>query len=242
MRERISARTFYAVNRGGGLHSVMINQWGGAAAAQSAARAGIHPSVLTLAALVLGAAAGVALTAIAPVLPDLETRQRVLVAFAAWLAFQAAYSLDCADGQLARVTGQTSPAGGTLDILCDILVQAGFIAAAAQIAQAFAGPLPAWQPALWGAIWMLTLVTSQLDKHGEDVSLIQTGSLSVQVVKMVRDYGAQITAVALLLAVWPAVMPYLLWAFTIINGGYLLVLIARTARRSMSAPASADSQ
>src|SRR5262252_8303651 len=40
-----------------------------------------------------------------------------LVALVAW---QIAYALDCADGQLARVGGRTSAAGGRVDVLCDV--------------------------------------------------------------------------------------------------------------------------
>lgn len=231
MPERIPVSTFYAVNRGGGLHSTLLNQQAGALAAQTGARIGLRPSTLTLANLILGAAAAAAFIALAPTLPDWGSGQRALAALGMWILFQSAYSMDCGDGQLARITGQTSPAGASLDILCDIIVQAGFVATLAAIADAFDGPLPAWQVALWGSIWMLTLVTSQLDKHGNDVSLLRTASLPIRVGKMVRDYGAQISAAALVLAWWPSGMVGRLWLLTAVNGLYLLVLIARTARR-----------
>jgi phosphatidylglycerophosphate synthase len=49
---------------------------------------------------------------------------RALTAALAWALWQLGYALDCADGQLARVTGQTSAAGARLDVFCDIAGQA----------------------------------------------------------------------------------------------------------------------
>jgi phosphatidylglycerophosphate synthase len=41
----------------------------------------------------------------------------------AWTFWQLGYACDCADGQLARVTRQSSVAGARLDVLCDVASQ-----------------------------------------------------------------------------------------------------------------------
>lgn len=64
MRQRLVAPLagkLYQVHCGGGRHSAQLNQYGGAVLAHFVARAGLHPAVLTLAALTLGTAASVAL-------------------------------------------------------------------------------------------------------------------------------------------------------------------------------------
>lgn len=234
MRQQLPTSTFYAVNRGGGAFTLMVNQRGGALVAQAAYQVGIHPTVLTLAGMVLGMITAAPVIAVAEDLPEWDTTNRVTLAIMVWTCWQAAYCLDCGDGQLARIAGKTSRAGGMVDILCDIVVQTGFVCAIAGVAAAYQPNVPAWQVTLFGAVWMLTLVTSQLDKEGEDVSLIASQSLPIRMVKLIRDYGAQITVAALVLAIWPTGMFWLLAAFTAVNGLYLLVLIARTARRSMT--------
>lgn len=233
--------SFYAVHRGGGPHSVQLNQRGAAVLAHFAARIGLHPAVLTLSALVLGGAAGIALAIIAPVLPEMTALERGAVALIAWLALQAAYSLDCADGQLARVTGTASADGGTLDLMCDVLVQAAFAAALATAAVAFHGPLPAWEASVWGSAWIAALVTSQAAKDGRDMTLIRSRHPLVQAVKVTRDYGAQITAACVLLAVWPDGLRWLLWTITAANLAAVTGIIIRTAKRSMTPLADVDS-
>src|SRR5258705_401310 len=123
MRSVIEARTprladFLATHRGGGLYSEAVSQPMGAAIALAAARLGLPPTVLTIVNLLLGVGASVTVVALAaPVAAG--TVPAWLVGGIAVLAWQVGYAFDCADGQLARVTGQASPAGGRLDILCD---------------------------------------------------------------------------------------------------------------------------
>ena len=56
------------------------------------------------------------------------------VGLLALVGWQLAYALDCADGQLARVTGQTSPAGARVDVLCDVAAQIALVTALAATA------------------------------------------------------------------------------------------------------------
>src|SRR5439155_1078483 len=100
----VKAADFRARHRGGGLFTETVNQRLGAYLCVPAYRFGLAPTVLTLANLVLGlaAAAGVAVLAGRAPAP--------LVGLGALVLWHLAYSLDCADGQLARVTGQASRA------------------------------------------------------------------------------------------------------------------------------------
>ena len=58
------------------------------------------------------------------------------VGLLALVGWQVAYALDCADGQLARVTGRTSAAGARLDVLCDVAAQIALVTALAAVAVA----------------------------------------------------------------------------------------------------------
>src|SRR4051794_13398065 len=109
---------FYRVNRGGGLFSEAVSQRLGARLALAAYRRRLAPTVLTAANLGLSCLVSAAVVAGAQ--PVVQHRVPAwLVGLLALAGWQVAYALDCADGQLARVTGQSSPAGARVDVLCD---------------------------------------------------------------------------------------------------------------------------
>jgi len=95
---------------GGGPLTRTLSQRIGALAAWTAGRAGLAPAAVTL----TGASVFIAGAAAFAWLPAGWTWT---VACAA--AFQLAYGLDCADGQLARATGRVSAFGAWLDLACD---------------------------------------------------------------------------------------------------------------------------
>ena len=132
---RPSAADFYRRNRGGGLFSEALSQRLGAGFAWLAYRLGLSPTALTMGNLVVGLAASVAVVALAGPVVDHDVPAWVvgLIALVGW---QVAYALDCADGQLARVTGRGSPAGARLDILCDVATQIALVTALAAVAVA----------------------------------------------------------------------------------------------------------
>ncbi|MEU4625047.1 CDP-alcohol phosphatidyltransferase family protein [Actinoplanes sp. NPDC023801] len=179
-------------------------------------RLGLRPIVLTLINLVLGLAGSALLVAAAPA---------PAAAAGAWLLWQAAYLADCADGQLARVTGTASAAGGRLDVLVDVAVQTGIVIAVVMSA----GDLPAWLVALFAAGWMISMVTSVLARDGANVSLLPSRSLPVQAVKMVRDHGFKVTVIAVAAASGPGPTIWLIAGYTVLNCGFLLASIARSA-------------
>ncbi|GAA0396469.1 hypothetical protein GCM10009541_44390 [Micromonospora gifhornensis] len=222
---------FHRVNRGGGLFSESVSQWIGAVFALVAQRLGLRPTALTITNLVLGLATSATVVALAgPVAAgDVPAWLVGLLALVGW---QVAYALDCADGQLARVTGQGSAAGARVDVLCDVAAQIALVAALSATAVAQRPSTPVWLVAAFAGSWMVNLVTSVMQSGPNAASMVTSTSLPVRLVKLVRDYGAVIFAAALVLAVAPALVFWVIVAFTIVNGGFLLASIAFSARAS----------
>ncbi|MEU4716102.1 CDP-alcohol phosphatidyltransferase family protein [Micromonospora purpureochromogenes] len=229
---RPTVADFHRVNRGGGLFSESLSQWLGAVFALVAQRLGLRPTALTIANLVLGLATSVAVVALADRVAagDVPAWVVGLVALVGW---QVAYSLDCADGQLARVTGQGSVAGARVDVLCDVAAQIALVAALAATAVAQRPETPTWLVAVFAGTWMVNLVTSVMQAGPNAASMVTSTSLPVRLVKLVRDYGAVIFVAALVLMLAPALTFWVIIAFTIVNGGFLVASIAFSARASL---------
>ncbi len=223
-----TAADFLARNRGGGLFTMTISQRLGAYLSVVAYRLGLAPTILTIGNLVIGLGASIAVLVIIPRAHQLH----LVVGLAALILWHLAYALDCADGQLARVTGRTSPAGKRIDILCDVAIQIALVASVVAVASSYVH-LPTWLGALFAGTWMVNLVTSVLQQDETAHSLVTSTSPVVQVVKLVRDYGAVVTVIGLTLAFAPQWMVWVLVAFTVVNGAFLLASIAATARTSL---------
>jgi phosphatidylglycerophosphate synthase len=223
---RHSAGDFLARNRGGGLFTETVNQRVGAYMCVLAERFGLPPSALTVANLVLGLAASVLVITTGGV-------PSYVVGPVALVLWHLAYSLDCADGQLARVTGRTSPAGARLDILCDVALQIALVAAVGTVAHEYTGGVPTWLVAAFAGTWMVNLVTSALQQTSAAASLVTSGNPVVRLVKLIRDYGAVVTLVGLVITVVPQWTVWLMVLFVIVNGGFLLASIAASTRASL---------
>ncbi|GIF71051.1 CDP-alcohol phosphatidyltransferase family protein [Asanoa siamensis] len=219
---------FYRVNRGGGLFSEGLSQRVGALFAAAAYRVGAPPTALTAGSLVIGLATSAAVIALAST--AVPAWVAGLVALVGW---QLAYALDCADGQLARVSGKASPAGARIDVLCDVAVQISLVAALAAVAVDQRPLTASWLVALFAGTWMVNLVTSVMQAGPNSGSMVTSTSLPVRVVKLVRDYGAVIFLAGLVLLLVPQWTIWLLVAFTIVNGGFLLASIAFTGRTAL---------
>ncbi|MBB5871130.1 phosphatidylglycerophosphate synthase [Allocatelliglobosispora scoriae] len=209
------------MNRGGGLFSEGVSQWIGAVIASTAARLRLKPTHLTLINLVIGIGLSTAVVLQADSLP----RWLGALALVGW---QAAYAFDCADGQLARVTGQGSIAGARIDIICDVATQIALVTALAAVAEA-----PVWLAAAFAGTWMVNLVTSVLATSDKAASMVTSTSLPVRLVKLIRDYGALILVAGLVLTFAPQWMIWVVGAFTVINGVFLIASIAFTARAAL---------
>lgn len=227
-----TAADFYAVNRGGGLFSEAISQRIGARIAVAAHKRGLAPTVLTVTNLGLGCLVSFAVVATAD--PVADGRMWAWpIGLLALLGWQIAYALDCADGQLARVTGQTSAAGGRIDVLCDVATQIALVAALAATAKAQVSATPAWLLAAFAGTWMVNLVTSVMQSGPQAASMVTSRSLPVRVVKLVRDYGAVIALAGVVLTVAPQWTIWLVGLFTLINGGFLAASIAFAGRQAL---------
>ncbi|ASW57229.1 CDP-alcohol phosphatidyltransferase family protein [Plantactinospora sp. KBS50] len=227
-----AVRDFYRTNRGGGLFSEAVSQWGGALLARTGQRLGLPPTALTLVNLVLGLATSVTVAGLAPRVAGghLPAWPVGLLALVGW---QLAYAFDCADGQLARVTGQGSAAGARLDVLCDVAAQIALVAALSAVAVAQRPGVPAWLVAAFAGTWMVNLVTSVMQAGPNAASMVASRSLPVRAVKLVRDYGAVIFLAGLVLTLVPAWTVWLVTAFTVVNAGFLLASIAFSARAAL---------
>ena len=227
-----AAADYYAVNRGGGLFSEAVSQHAGAQIAVRAHKYRLSPTVLTVLNLGLGGLVSIVVFAAAEPIAD----GRVWawpIGLLALLGWQAAYAFDCADGQLARVTGQTSPAGARLDVLCDVAVQISLLAALAATAEAQVPDTPAWLLAAFAGTWMVNLVTSVMQTGSQASSMVTSRSLPVRVVKLVRDYGAVIALAGVVLTVAPQWTIFVVGAFTLVNGAFLAASIAFSGRAAL---------
>ena len=229
-----SVGDFYRTNRGGGLLSEAVHQWGGALFARAGFRRGTAPTTLTLTNLVLGLGASVGVIALAGPAAAGTVPFWVpgLIALVGW---QIAYMLDCADGQLARVSGRQSAAGGRVDILCDVAAQIGLVTAVSSVMLAQRPDTPLWLVALFAGSWMVNLVTSVMQSGPAAASMVTSRSLPVRLVKLVRDYGAVITLFALVILFIPqwTIVPVVF--FTAVNTLFLFASIAFSARAALRA-------
>lgn len=227
-----TAADFLAVNRGGGLFTETFDQRLGAIFALAAYRLGLPPTALTAANLVIGVATSVAVVLTAgPVAAG--HLPAWLVGVLAFLVWHVAYALDCADGQLARVAGSGSAAGARVDVLVDVAVQISLVAAVGSVAVAQRASTPVWLVAVFASSWMVNLVTSVMAKEGTNESLVTSSSLPVRVVKLIRDYGAMLFLIGLVLAVWPAGMIWVMVLFSLVNCVFLAASIAAAGRASL---------
>jgi phosphatidylglycerophosphate synthase len=223
---------FYRANRGGGLFSEAVSQRIGARIAHFAYRRQLHPTVLTVVNLGLGCLISAVVVAGAD--RGIDSRGwAVAIGLLALVGWQLAYAFDCADGQLARVTGQASPAGGRVDVLCDVAAQIALVAALAATATAQVPATPAWLLAAFAGTWMVNLVTSVMQSGPQGASMISSTSLPVRVAKLVRDYGAVITVAGLVLIIVPQWTILFIAIFTLVNGGFLGASIAFAGRESL---------
>ncbi|HET6532879.1 MAG TPA: CDP-alcohol phosphatidyltransferase family protein [Actinoplanes sp.] len=223
---------FLAVNRGGGLFSEAVSQRLGARMAVVAYRLKLAPTVLTVANLGLGCLVSFAVVAAAEPVAD----GRIWawpIGLLALIGWQIAYALDCSDGQLARVTDQTSPAGARVDILCDVAAQIALVAALSAVAEAQVPETPGWLLAAFAGTWMVNLVTSVMQAGPSAASMVTSTSLPVRVVKLVRDYGAVVFVAGAILTVAPQWTIWVIGIFTLINAAFLAASIAFAGREAL---------
>jgi phosphatidylglycerophosphate synthase len=222
------------VNRGGGLYSEAVSQRIGARMAHAANRRKLVPTVLTVINLGLGCLVSfVVVAAAGPVAEGHVWAWPIgLLALVGW---QLAYAFDCSDGQLARVTGQTSSAGARLDVLCDVAVQISLVSAVAATAEAQVPETPAWLLAAFAGTWMINLITSVMQSGDRAASMVTSRSAPVRIVKLVRDYGFVVFLAGLVLTVMPQWTIWFVAVFTLVNAGFLAASVVFAAREALRA-------
>jgi phosphatidylglycerophosphate synthase len=230
-----TAADYYKVNRGGGLFSEAVSQRLGARIAVFAHKHKLAPTVLTVANLGLSCLVSFIVVATAGPVAD-DSVWAWPVGLLALLGWQFAYALDCSDGQLARVTGQTSPAGARVDVLCDVAAQIALVAALSATAEAQVPDTPAWLLAAFAGTWMVNLVTSVMQTGPQAASMVTGTSLPIRLVKLVRDYGAVIALAGVVLTVAPQWTVWVISAFTLINAAFLAASILFAGRQSLKPP------
>jgi phosphatidylglycerophosphate synthase len=235
----VRVAAFYAVNKGGGLFSEATGQWIGAVVAATGRRLGLTPTVLTLVNLAIGLATSVTVIALAEPVADgrVPAWPVGLLALVGW---QLAYAFDCADGQLARVTGQTSTAGARTDILSDVASQIALVTALGTVAVAQRPETPTWLVGAFAGTWMVNLVTSALQATPAAASMVPSRSLPVRIAKLIRDPGLLFFVAGLILVFAPAAILWFVIVFAVVNGGFLLASIAFSARRSWTERGQGD--
>jgi hypothetical protein len=117
-------------------------------------------------------------------------------------------------------------------VLCDVALQISLVAAVSTVATGYR-PVPAWLVAAFAGTWMVNLVTSVMQQGSAARSLVASRSPAVRAVKLVRDYGAVVTVLALAIAFAPRWTVWLMVAFTVVNGLFLVASIASAARASL---------
>lgn len=227
--QRLGYRDFLAANRGGNLYTQIVSQRIGAVFAYTGHRLGMAPTALTLINLIFGVGAAAMIILAAPSAVEGELPWWPFAVLAA-IAWQVAYSLDCADGQLARATEQKSAAGARVDILCDVVTQSAFVAAVVTVTIAYTPAVPTWIIGAFASLWMVNLVTSILASSGDSGSIMPSKNLIVELVKLIRDSGVIVLVMPLILLIQPQWMVWFMAFFTITNGLFLAASIAFTAR------------
>jgi phosphatidylglycerophosphate synthase len=209
------------VSRGGFAWTRQVNQRLGHVIAQRAALHSMSPNQLSLANLLVGTLTSLALLLLA------DDVDNVVLGVVAWLGWQLAYTFDCADGQLARLTGASSARGAILDVFCDFAVQFSVVLALVQVSQQYGEPRPVLLAFASGG-WLLGTAMASL-LTAADVST-RPGVRSGRVLANLQDYGFHIALLATLVVLQPAWVVYAIAGVAALHTAGLAVRILGLAR------------
>jgi phosphatidylglycerophosphate synthase len=167
---------------GGYWWTMHVNQTGGAYLARHGIRWGVHPNRVSLLTPVVGVATSALVVLTFP-------SNRILAGVVALVGWQLAYTLDCADGQIARATGQATPRGALLDLLCDFVLHVAVVLPAINVVSVTFERDTTLIGVLITAAWLiapyykgvLELLPSGMKSTGS--------SAAYNVVRHVRDFG-----------------------------------------------------
>lgn len=211
------------------LFTRLVNDRLGSSVAAVGIRLGIHPTVITLVDLSLAMIASIVVITQADEAHSWWTPG--LIAFIGW---QLAYVLDCADGQVARATGKKSEYGARVDILVDFAVHSSIVCSLVSvIIHASHGSMILL--AVFATTWPVNLITWVLSRTDGNVghSFTHTKSGLIGIVRLARDYGFVLFVFSGWLVVAPQSVIIPVIAVTSINVVFLAASIAREAWLSM---------
>ena len=197
-RGRPTVSAIYARHKqGGGLWSAHVSNRLAACIVVMANRQGWTPNALSLANLAIGTGSGIFVIAL--------HHDRGLCAIVAFIGWQVAYALDCADGQLARHLEAGSSAGALVDVLCDYLVQSVLTAAVfVVIAPHFAASTIALAGPLVATGLLLALFDTTVAVQVARIRPSGGRSTALTIIKRtVRDYGLTVAVIPLLIWLSP---------------------------------------
>lgn len=215
--------------RGGGeLFTTGVNDPLGAWVAALAIRFRVHPTVVTLTGLSLAVVACLVVITRAGSLQPLWVPG--LVALVCW---QLVYTLDCADGQIARVTGKSSSFGARLDVLVDFGVQITVVAALMTVvAQRIDYPVAL--VVLGALVWPIGLLLHALRQNDGNIGRSITHlRRPIALIQTVRDNGARLFLVGVWLFIHPESVVIPVAAICVTNACVLMASIAREGYLSM---------
>lgn len=209
-----SVRDVLAHSRGGGLWSDLVSQRAAAHLTLVAARRGWRPSSVTSGAVAVGVLTSSTVMLLGGGPPA------AVVAVVGW---QLAYALDCADGQLARMTRRTSDAGGMFDLYGDWLNRVMVLAALFVVVAGHQHVVPPGWVVVLVAGNLAPLFHEALDRldAGRDLRASRRLRRAVQVV---RDPGVMALLFGIAVALPPA------WTVGVLAYGALLGALKFAAR------------
>lgn len=181
--------------RGGYTWTMRVNQYAAAHLALGAIRWGLSPKRITIVYLGVGLFTSLLFSALYTVSP-------VGASICGLVGWQLAYTLDCLDGQVARATGRSSPQGGVLDLLVDLLVHASVMVALFPIV---VGTLdPRWQipvAVVLSCGWLISPYFCGVAAILPSATNPRRQSLMLRLISGGRDYGLQVALLPILLLV-----------------------------------------
>jgi phosphatidylglycerophosphate synthase len=196
----------------------------------------VHPSVLTLANLVLGVAGSAVV-----VLAD-RAQPVSVVGLIGLILWQFAYVFDCADGQLARATAKTTPSGARLDVFVDATVQTSVLVAVASVIEHWSHPATALV-VIFAGTWYVNWLAYLLDSGDANAvpGLLPSRSAVVSVIKLTRDYGFVVLVFGTWLTFAPTTLLIPVLGVTAVNVLLLAAYITQGAVISIHSPAEDQS-
>jgi phosphatidylglycerophosphate synthase len=211
------------------LFTRLVNDRLGWSVAAVGIRLGIHPSVITLVDLSLAMIASIVVITHAG-----EAHRWWTPGLIAFIGWQLAYVLDCADGQVARATGKKSEYGARVDILVDFSVHSSIVCSLViVIVHASHGAMLLL--AMFATTWPVNLITWVLSRADGNVghSFTRTKSGLIGILRLARDYGFVLFVFSGWLVVAPQSVVIPVIVVTCINVVFLAASIAREAWLSM---------